>query len=439
MKINDDSSVMLQEENKRLKIALEELSTLNDLARVISSTMDLDAIIDKVVHRSIRAVHAQQGMITLIDENNPEVMRTLIRTNDSKSDQKQYHLNQNILGWMIKNNQPLMSNDFLNDKRFSGLKVEGDFKSLLCVPLIVKNRLIGILAAINKKDVNLFSEYDQRLLSIIGMQSAQILENARLYEQEKSLHSIKEEIRLAAKIQFELLPKKFPDVPGYEIVGKSVPAQLVGGDYFDFIPIDEKRIALALGDVSGKGLPASLLMANLQATLRSLTLVSGSVCECICRSNKLLFHSTSSEKFVTLFYGVLDFEKHQFHYCNAGHNPPMFFSDSDESLTLNTGGIVLSMMEKFDFLEETVCFKTGDVLVIYSDGISEALNKDKEEFGEENIENIVKLNRRLTANELIEKIFHSVTLHMDGVDAWDDMTLLVVKRINDDRTNNITL
>jgi sigma-B regulation protein RsbU (phosphoserine phosphatase) len=429
MRITEDGGVMLQEENKRLKVALEELSTLNDLARVISSTMDLDTIIDKVVHRSIRAVHAQQGMITLIDENNPEVMRTLIRTNDSKSDQKQYHLNQNILGWMIKNNKPLLSNDFINDNRFPGITaIEGDFKSLLCVPLIVKNRLIGILATINKKDGNLFSEYDQRLLSIIGMQSAQVLENARLYEQEKSLHSIREEIRLAAKIQFELLPKKFPDVPGYEIVGKTIPAQLVGGDYFDFIPIDEKRIALALGDVSGKGLPASLLMANLQATLRSLTLVSGSVCECICRSNKLLFHSTSPEKFVTLFYGVLDFEKHQFNYCNAGHNPPMFFSDSDESVTLNTGGIVLSMMEKFDFVEETVCFKTGDVLVIYSDGISEAINKNKEEFGEENIEKIVKLNRMLTANELAEKIFHSVTSHMDGMEAWDDMTLLVIKK-----------
>ena len=428
MKITDDSGAILQEENKRLKIAVEELSTLNDLARMISSTMNLDGIIDKVVHRSLRAVHAQQGMITIVDENNPKVMKTLIRTNDSRSDQSQYHLNQNILGWMFNNKKPLLSNDFTNDKRFSGLKVEGDLKSLLCVPLLVKNHLIGILAAINKKEGNLFSEDDQRLLSIIGMQSAQILENARLYEQEKSLHSIKEEIRLAAKIQFELLPKKSPNIPGYEIVGRSVPAQVVGGDYFDFIPIDEKRIAIALGDVSGKGLPASLLMANLQATLRSLTLVSGSVCECINRSNKLLFHSTSSEKFVTLFYGVLDFEKHQFHYCNAGHNPPMFLSESDELVSLSDGGIVLSMMEKFDFIEKTVCFKTNDVLVIYSDGISEALNKDKEEFGEENIEKIIKLNRTLTANELSDKIFHSVTLHMDGMDAWDDMTLLVVKR-----------
>jgi phosphoserine phosphatase RsbU/P len=428
MKIPDDSGTILHEENKRLKIAVEELSTLNDLARVISSTMNLDGIIDKVVHRSLRAVHAQQGMITLVDENNPEVMKTLIRTNDSHSDQSQYHLNQNILGWMFNNKKPLMSNDFVNDKRFSGVKVEGDLKSLLCVPLLVKNHLIGILAAINKKEGNLFSEDDQRLLSIIGIQSAQVLENARLYEQEKSLLSIKEEIKLAAKIQLELLPKIFPNVPGYEIVGKNIPAQLVGGDYFDFIPVDEKRIAIALGDVSGKGLPASLLMANLQATLRSLTLVTGSACECICRSNKLLFQSTSPEKFVTLFYGVLDFEKHQLNYCNAGHNPPMFFSESEEPVGLSTGGIVLSMIEKFDFVEKTVSFKTGDVLVIYSDGISEAMNKNKEEFGEENIGKIIKSNRMLTANELIEKIFQTVALHMDGTDAWDDMTLLVVKR-----------
>src|SRR5208283_3423200 len=179
----------------------------------------------------------------------------------------------------------LLASDLQSDPRFSGVKTDGDFRSLLCVPLLVKNRLIGILAVFDKTDGTEFTEDDKRLLSIIAAQSGQILENARLYEQEKSLIIMQEEVNLASKIQFELLPRQAPKIPGYEIAGKSIPAQVVGGDYFDFIPINEQQIALGLGDVSGKGLPASLLMANLQATLRGQTLGMTSAKECIARSN----------------------------------------------------------------------------------------------------------------------------------------------------------
>jgi phosphoserine phosphatase RsbU/P len=418
----------LQEENQRLRKAVDELSTLNELARVISSTTSLEAVIENVIKRSLRAVHAEQGMITLVDESTPTAMKTLIRTMDSSTDHQQYHLNQNILGWMMINKKPLLSNDFVNDPRFSSVNVEGELHSILCVPLLVKSRLIGILAACNKKGQGKFTDDDQRLLSIIATQSAQVLENARLYEQEKSLFSIQEEIKLAAKIQLELLPKKSPIVTGYDIAGKSIPAQLVGGDYFDFIPIDEKQLAVGLGDVSGKGLPASLLMANLQATLRGQIIVSSSVKECIARSNKLLHQSTSSEKFVTLFYGILDAERHQLSYCNAGHDPPFLLSEGKEPVRLKTGGIVLSIMEQFPFEEEVVSFQPGDVLVIYSDGIPEAMNCNREQFGEECLGRIAQEHRTLSAAELIEKIVETAKLHAGGAPQWDDMTLMVIKR-----------
>ncbi len=423
-----DQLSQLQDENKRLRKAVDELSILNELARVIGSTMTLDSVIENVVKRSVKAVHGAQGMITLVDEQAPTEMKTLIRAQNSTTDHGHFHLNQNILGWMMINKKPLLSNDIMSDPRFSGVRVDGEQHSLLCVPLLVRNRLTGILAVFNKKDNGSFGEDDQRLLSIIAAQSGQVLENARLYEQEKSLVVMQEQVKLAAKIQLELLPKESPKIAGYEIAGVSIPAQMVGGDYFDFIPVDEHRLAICLGDVSGKGLPASLLMANLQATLRGQTLVNSSVKDCISRSNKLLYLSTSDEKFATLFYGILDTQQHQLRYCNAGHDNPYLFSRHEEPIRLKTGGIVLSIMDQFPYEEDTVTFNPGDMLVVSSDGITEAMNSNQEQFGDEKLGALLREYRSLPAKELIDKIISSVKAHAGKWPQSDDMTLLVIKK-----------
>jgi sigma-B regulation protein RsbU (phosphoserine phosphatase) len=423
-----DPLSQVQEENQRLRKAVEELSILNELSRVISSTMSLDNVIENVVKRSVRAVHGQQGMITLVDEQSPTEMRTLIRAQNSTSNHPEYHLNQNILGWMLINKKSLMSNDLTTDDRFAGIRIESDFQSLLCVPLLVKNRMIGILAVFNKKDGPGFTEDDKRLLSIIATQSAQILENSRLYEQEKSLTMMQEQVRLASNIQLGLLPKKVPDIPGYQIVGSTLPAQAVGGDYFDFIKIDENQIALCLGDVSGKGLPASLLMANLQATLRGQTILTRSAKECIIRSNKLLYESTSEEKFVTLFYGIIDLSQHHLRFCNAGHDNPYLFSEGKEPRRLKTGGIVLSVLEDFPYEEEEVALAPGDALVIYSDGIPEAMNAQQELYGDERLGELLRKVHTLPAQEIIDAVIAAAKTHAGNWPQSDDMTMVVVKR-----------
>jgi serine phosphatase RsbU (regulator of sigma subunit) len=423
-----DQTTQLQEENQRLRKAIEELSILNELARVISSTMNLDAVIENVVKRSVKAVSGQQGMITLVDEQAPNEMKTLIRTQNSTSSHGQFHLNQNILGWMMINKKPLVSNDMANDSKFSGVKVDNEQRSLVCVPLLVKNRLIGILAVFNKRESKDFTEDDKRLLSIIAAQSGQILENARLAEQERSFMGMQEQVRLASDIQMGLLPKKPPEIPGYQIAGKSIPAQVVGGDYFDFMMIDEKRHAICLGDVTGKGLPASLLMANTQATLRGQTLLTPSAKECIIRSNKLLHESTSDEKFVTLFYGILDIERHRLLFCNAGHDNPYLLSEGQEPRRLKTGGVVLSIMDSFPYQEEEVAFNPGDTLVMYSDGFPEAMNAKQELYGDEKLGALLQQHQSLPAAELIDIAVAAAKTHAGGWPQSDDMTMVVVKR-----------
>ena len=202
----------------------------------------------------------------------------------------------------------------------------------------------GILTVFNKRSDEKFSSNDQKLLSIIASQSSQIIENARLLEEERNLQVMQEEMRVAKQTQINLLPKEFPDISGYQIAARTIPAKEVGGDSYDLIQIDDKHFAFCLGDVSGKGMPAAMLMSNLQATLRSFT-ITGNLCkDIIANSNDLLYNSTEPSKFVTLFYGILNPESNEIVFCNAGHNNPFLFSVDGNVKELITGGLILGCL-----------------------------------------------------------------------------------------------
>ncbi|HTY36746.1 MAG TPA: GAF domain-containing SpoIIE family protein phosphatase [Bacteroidota bacterium] len=418
----------LEEENKRLKRAVEELSVLNDLARAIGASLNTQEIIQTIVRRSLRASNAEQGVITLVEEESNQSMKTLVRTMVSSTDQGHFHFSQALLGWMHLNKKPLVINDPKNDDRFRGIPWDESVRSLIAVPMMVKSELRGVLTVYNKKEGKPFTEDDQRLLAIIAGQSGQVVENSRLYEQEKTLAKMQEELRFAARIQNELLPKSAPLIPGYEIAGTSIPAQAVGGDYYDFIPIDEHRLAFCLGDVTGKGLPASLLMANLQATLRGQTLTTSSPRTCLERSNQLLYQSTSPEKFATLFYAILDTQNHEIRYSNAGHENPYLRSGHSGVKRLKTGGIPLGMLPEFGFEEESVQLDEDSMLVIYSDGVTEAMNAAEDMFGDEGVAAVLDQHQQASPAEVISALVAAVKKHAAGYPQSDDITVVVVRR-----------
>lgn len=425
-----DDADLLREENRQLKRAVEELSILNDLARAIGASIDSQDIIRKIVDRSMRAVLAEQTVVTLVDRNANQPMKTLVRAMTSSSEHTHYHLNENLLGWMHLYKKPLLTNHPTSDERFRGLKWDVTIHSILCVPLMVKSELIGVVTSYNKKDEAGFTEEDQRLLAIIAGQSAQIIENARLYEEEKALVGMKEQIKLAAQIQQDLLPKAPPSLPGYDIAACSVAAQMVGGDYYDFIHVKDARWAICLGDVSGKGLPASLLMANLQATLRGQTALDTEVGATIKRSNRLLYESTDPEKFATLFMAVLDASRHTLSFCNAGHEHPMIFKTGSAPARLATGGMALGVLDDFPYEEGSTSLDPGDTLVIYSDGIPDAVNEFESPFGEDRLMRAVEANAGASADVLMQKIVEAVHTHEQGAARIDDLTIVILKRVS---------
>lgn len=236
------------------------------------------------------------------------------------------------------------------------------------------------------------------------------------------------ELRLAREVQSSLLPLTPPQIFGYDIAGRTIPAKEVGGDYFDFIPIDSDKLSIVVADVSGKGLPASLLMANLQATLRSQALLNPPPDECIAHTNKLLFHITSPERFATLFYCVLDSRSHVLNFCNAGHTPPLMFYDSAPPKRLDTGGLILGVQEDAAYNNASLEILSGSVLVICSDGVTEATNKQGEYLGEDRLIDIIRQYRNSTAEELLDIVVSQVAEHTRDLQQTDDITLVVVKR-----------
>jgi len=425
-----DQLSKLVEENRRLKIAIEELSALNDVATAITSNQSVEEVIDLIVRKCIKHLKVQQAVVMLLDERdeaNP--FHTMIRKQDSISDFMVYRLDTQLTGWMLKNRSPLLVNNFKEDSRFKYVVKEGfPINTLLSVPMLLKNKMVGLLTVFNKHSDSGFTIEDQRLLSILAAQSSHIIENARLYEREQTLIRLQEEMRLANDIQLNLLPKSNPQTAGYQIAGKSIPAKDVGGDYYDFIPLKDNHLAFCLGDISGKGIPAALLMANLQASLRGQTLMGIQCKECVAFTNNLLFNSTDNNKYATLYYGVLDIPQNKVTFCNAGHNEPILIDAAGNVTRLKEGGIVVGILPDIAYEEKTIEFPEDSILVVYSDGITEAMNVNEEEFGEEKLIELVNKNKKLAASDLINLIIKTVNDHAGNAEQMDDMTLVVIKR-----------
>jgi sigma-B regulation protein RsbU (phosphoserine phosphatase) len=421
----DQSEDAMKEEILRLRQSVETLSILNDLSMAMSRAADAEEAVKTLVDRSLRAVNAEQATVKLLGRTNSSSLDTQVDVVVSSAEHHSFRVDEGLLGWMLLNSKPLILNDPHNDDRFRGFNWHPSIRSVMCTPLTIKSELIGILTIYNKRAPSGFTEDDKRLLSIIGANSAMIIDNAKLV---KDKNRMAEQLNLAFQIQTNLLPKSPPKIDGYDIAGRSVPAQSVGGDYFDWIPIDDGVLAVCLGDVSGKGMPASLLMANVQATLRGQTLIDSPPKERIFRSNKLLYQCTDDERFVTMWYGVLDVSTHTIVYCNAGHEHPFLVAADGTSRRLDLGGLALGVFEDFQYDQETVSLAPGDTVAIYSDGVPDAATDTDEQFGDARIKSLVVEYRNEPAATIVEKVFDAVNAHAGNTPQFDDLTMVVVKR-----------
>jgi sigma-B regulation protein RsbU (phosphoserine phosphatase) len=299
-------------------------------------------------------------------------------------------------------------------KIISPMKVHGNIKGLLIIGSKVKG--------------GDFSKQDIQFIEALGNTSITALENDRLFKEEVEKKRLEKELELALEIQKNLLPASAPDIPNFDISGASYPSRYVGGDYYDFISLPNNKVLIAIADVSGKGIAAALLMANVQAALRLLAPLSLPLTELVKRINKIICQNTTPDKFVTFFCGILDTISGSFIYVNAGHNPPIWLKKNKDIETLKTGGLIIGFLdEPGDYDEGEIILEPGELLILYTDGVTEAINKDNTEFSEERLVRLLKDNASINAATCINEIVSEVQRFSEDTTQYDDITCVAVR------------
>ncbi len=311
-----------------------------------------------------------------------------------------------------------------DEKSLEGIR---RLNAFLLIPLAYRDRLVGILLLGDKVTKTNFSTEDMTLLSVLSNQIAIAMENARLYNETIEKQRIEEDLQLAREIQRNLLPRFRPQGKRFELAGFNLPSREVGGDYYDFIPLADDRIGIVIGDISGKGIPAAILMSNLQATFRISALHAKSTSEAMALVNNQIIQTTSVEKFATLFYGVFDAKTRTLEYTNAGHNFPILWRPNRECSQLKEGGLVIGVLKDVPYQSVKIQILPGELIVFYTDGVTEARSKNEEEYGEARLIDTISRCSERPAEAILETILDSVTVFTDGDLESDDLTLVVMK------------
>lgn len=403
------------------------LKTLHDVSVALNAVDDLSAMFEQVMDLVMGTVRAERGFAIHLKDGEQEVVLARSRSGGPASG----NISRTVVTKCVGENLCILSNDAASDDRFKGGQsiILNQIKSVMCVPLKGRKQILGAIYVDCSGSTALFGEADLELLSIIGMQAGIAAERIELHTQVLQQAAMKQSLEVARSIQRSFLPQGMPDARGLDIVGWSESCDETGGDYYDFVTHPDGRLGLAVGDISGHGIGAALLMASARASLRALVSSNPTVDALFGRLNHLLEHDLADDQFMTFFYGVLDPSTWRMVYTSAGHESPVLLHvQSDTFEDLPSLGVPLGMLPDYPYpAGGPIQFEVGDVLVLMTDGITEAMNHDNEEFGRDRLLEVVKRSSHMSANQIVGAIHQAVTEFAGGRPARDDLTLVVVR------------
>ena len=420
-------------------VSQDELNIISRVSLTLLSPLSLDETLQQVLECVFDALPADRGYVMLLEppegksDAAPElVCKALKARRQANTSQQEIQISHSITEQVLKQCTSVLTSDAQQDPRFQERQsiVLGGVRSVMAVPLAVESRASGMVYVDSPYQTNRFTERDLQMLTLIAGVAAIRIENVRLLEVQQEQKRLANELAVASEIQLRLHPASPPAIPGYDMIGVSFPCYEVGGDYFDFIEKKDGRYVVALGDVSGKGTGAALLMSSVHAAVRAQATTRLSASEVVGEINQYIYDNTPSNRFVTLFYSELDPRTHQLNYITAGHNSPLLVRASGEVTTLDIGGFPVGITPFADYREGWAELEPGDVLVIYSDGVTESLDEEGEEFGEARLVEIVQKNRGRTAAGLRDRIDEALAKFVGKAKTVDDLTLVIVKRKN---------
>jgi serine phosphatase RsbU (regulator of sigma subunit) len=405
------------------------LALISKVGVALLASVTLNETLEQIVALVFEAVPADRCMIMMRDDKNPELKVAVARLRDRVGEVGEIRISRSVIDEVVANGKSVLTSDAQADPRFAGgtVMLQG-VRSVLAVPLGVGSNVFGIIYADSPLAEGRFTEDHLKVLTTLASVAAIRVENARLTEEQMERERLEREQQVASEIQQRFLPATAPTVNGYELQGISFPCYEIGGDYYDFIQREDGRLVVALGDVSGKGTAAALLMSSLHAAVHAQADIHDSLVKTISAVNRYLVDSIPANRFVTLFYAELDPQNGSLSFLNAGHNPPLIVHTGGTMEQLASGGLPLGIMTNADFREGRTKLYPGDVLVIYSDGVSEATNPNGEEFGPTRLYEVVARNMEASAGGIRDRIESALTKFCQGTPAADDITLVIVKR-----------
>ena len=405
------------------------LALISKVGITLLSSSTLDETLENIVSLVFEAVPADRCLLMMRDEHSEELRVAVARLRDRAGTVGEIRVSRNVMDEVVIKGRSVLTSDAQHDPRFaSGTVVLQGVRSVLAVPLGVSEKVFGIIYADSPIAEGRFTEDHLKVLTTLASVAAIRVENARLVESRFQQERLERELQLAMEIQQRFQPTAPPQVPGYELQGISFPCYEIGGDYYDFIQKDDGRLVIALGDVSGKGTAAALLMSSLHAAIHAQTGSHDTLVETISAVNRYLADNIPSNRFVTLFYAELDPDSGAFSFLNAGHNPPLIVHAAGTVEQLASGGLPLGIKADAEYREGRTTLQHGDVLVIYSDGVTEAASPNGEEFGPTRLYEVVSRNVEASAAGIRDRIESALTKFSQGTQAADDITLVIVKR-----------
>ena len=417
------------------------LKALLGVAKALASEIKLDNLLQVIVAKAAEVMDAERATLFLYDKPRNELWSKT--TQKLEINEIRVALGVGIAGTVAKTRALINTGDAYADPRFDSTfdKQTGyRTRSILCLPLIGNgDSLVGVIQVLNKRNRETFDEIDESLLAGLSDHITVALERGRLIEAYIEKERLEEGLKLAHDIQMSMLPKTFPPFPerrDLDIFAAITPAKKVGGDFYDFFFLDENRLCFAIGDVSGKGVPAALFMAVVKTLFKAIAGRVQNPGEILSTVNREICRDNDSQMFTTLFCGILDTRTGEIRYSNGGHNPPYHLSRAGVQQVPKTGGRVLGLLEETTYAGSRLVLGPGETLLLYTDGVTEALDPAEQFFSERRLESILTQINFASAREQIEYLTREITLFAAGAEQADDITTLALRFLGPAGSNN---
>ncbi len=410
----------------------DRLSLLYRISQTFNSTLELDQVLNLVMDEIIQATQAERGFLMLANSSGELKFQAARGLDQHDIHAPELQISHGLVERVFREGQPLVTSnaqddDWLSERR--SVMVLG-LRSVLCVPLKHRDAVLGVVYVDNRIQAGIFTPDDLDLLTALAANAAAAIENARLYQVAIEKGRMERELQIARQVQINLLPHSLPESAGWDFGAHWQPAREVAGDFYDFNWHADGSLSLVIADVTDKGMPAALYMALSRSIVRASLAQTGDLAEGINQVNRLICADNSYGMFVTLFYARLNPHTGELRYVNAGHNPPLLLHAGTGQLErLTRTGIALGVDDSRTYREQSVQMLPGDLILLYTDGLTEAPDPDGHEFGEDRLQAALLESAALPATQLGERLEQIVEAHLNGGAPQDDLTLVIVRRL----------